>query len=1500
MSKSVDQRIVQMQFNNRQFESGVKESIGSLNNLKKGLDLKSAAQGLERLGAVSRTLSLGSLADSVGMIAGRFSTLGIMGVTALANIVNSAVNAGKQIVKALTIDPIRTGLSEYELKMGAIQTMMAGSGESLETVNKKLAELNAYSDQTIYSFADMTQNIGKFTNAGVSLDDAVAAIKGIANEAALSGANANEAARAMYNLSQAMSMGYVQLIDWKSIEMANMGTVDFKENLLKTAVAMKVIKKNNKGLYITPKGQVLNAMGMFKDGLQDQWLTSKVLLKTLAKYTDTTTDLGKRATKAATEIKTLSQMYGVLKESAQSGWAATWEIVSGNFDEAKALYTELNDIFGKMITTMEESRNSLLQGWKDLGGRTKLIEAFRNIIFDVGKILKPIKEAFQDIFPPLTAQRLMAFTEGLVALTKKLELSSEGAITLRRIFKGVFALVNIAKMFFVELAKGLGILLGRLKPAGDGLLKFTLKVADWLVKLNDTIKTGKVFQKAMASIIAAIDWVALKIKEGIKAIRDFFQSLSQVDLSGFTAVIDKIKERFGPLGVIIAKAAQLFKFLIGELRKAAPIIRSIMDAIGRTFEQIQIKIAEFMDKVDFNMVFDAINAGLFTALLFGFNKFMSIINGGAGKTIKTIENFTKQISSILDSVRQTFEAYQTKLKADVLMKIAIAIGILAAALFVLSMIDSTKLTYALAAITGLFANLFASMAIFNKTLAGSKGLMSAATGLVIMSIAILILAGAMKKIADIEIGDLTKATITIGIMIAGLLTSAKVLSANTGAIMKGAFNLIFFATALTIMTKAVKILGGMDPDELTRGLIGVAVLLAELALFMAATNMTKMSMSTSTGILILAASLSILSSAVAKLGNMDSGALTRGLVGLGVVLGELLVFMKLLGDSKKLNATAFGMMVLSGAMLIFSIAIANIGSLSVEQIAKGLGALAIVLAAIVFATNNLPKDLLIKSMGIFIIANALLVLSNALTNMGGMSWEAIGKSLTILAGSLTLIVIAMQFMTAALPGAAALLIVAGALVILATVMTMLGALSLPEIGLALLALVGIFTVLGVAAYVLGPAVLVIVALAGAIALLGVGILAVGAGLMFFSTGLLTLAIAGKAGVTIFVSIVKELLDLIPYAVKRIVEGIVIFAQRMAASAPIFAESFKTMLFALLKMLIEITPVLLAALMFMLRSLIDSLLANVPYMVDAGYKLIIGILNGIAANIEGVVTAGINIVLGVVRGITKKLPAIIDAAFQLLISFLNGLAEAIRKNSDKIYNACANLVDAIIDALKKLVWKFAGAGRNLIQGIIDGIKEMTANAVRVAKETAGKVLQGIKDFLGIKSPSKEGAEIGRYLDEGFAQGLKKYGSLATDQASDVGSGVVGSLSKAVSNISDTLNSDMDMNPTIRPVMDLTNIQKGADQVNSMLPKNQSIDISATKTTAAIIGSDASPELTQTLVTMFRDLKDSIKGTIEGFTVPAPQINFNGQYSFGDKDDIRFFMNQAALLVQRRRN
>ena len=349
MSDEIDRRVVEMQFRNEDFERNADKTISTLDKLKTALHLEGAASGVEA-------------------VAAKFSALQVVGVTALANITNSAVDAGKKIVNALAIEPITAGFSEYELKMNSVRTIMSSTGESIETVNKYLDELNEYSDKTIYSFSDMTQNIGKFTNAGVKLEDAVMAIKGISNEAAVSGANANEASRAMYNFAQALSAGSVKLIDWKSIENANMSTVEFKQQLIDTALELgTLVKEGDKYKSTTTdlNGSVSDAFtttSMFNESLSSQWMTTDVLVKTLKKYADETTEIGKKAYEAAGEVTTFSKMCDTLKETAQSGWAKTWEIVFGDLETAKKIFTPLTETIGGLLNKMSDFRNNLLEG----------------------------------------------------------------------------------------------------------------------------------------------------------------------------------------------------------------------------------------------------------------------------------------------------------------------------------------------------------------------------------------------------------------------------------------------------------------------------------------------------------------------------------------------------------------------------------------------------------------------------------------------------------------------------------------------------------------------------------------------------------------------------------------------------------------------------------------------------------------------------------------------------------------------------------------------------------------------------------------------------------------------------------------------------------------------------------------------------------------------------------------------------------------------------------
>ncbi len=400
----IDERVVSMKFDNKQFEKGVQTSIISLDKLKTALNFSPVAgvvsNATNKISSLMTKLSdtvhgafdklkkapADNVTESLEYIAGQVSTKGRVISNEVQKLVNGIENEFRKLYSFTVKQPFTDGFQEYELKMGSVQTIMQSTGESLETVTGYLEELNKYADRTIYSFSDMTSNIGKFTNAGVKLEDAVAAIQGVSNVAAVSGAGTQEASRAMYNFAQALSAGYVKLIDWKSIEVANMATVGFKQAILDSAEALGTVVKNGDEYVSTTTDEknsvssAFNAVSGFNDSLSHQWMTTEVLVDALKKYTDETTAFGKKAFAAAQDVKTWSQLLDTMKEALGSGWGKTFELVIGNFEEAKELFTSINNVISPIIDKTADFRNNLIQAWVDNGGRKRLLDDIKSLL----------------------------------------------------------------------------------------------------------------------------------------------------------------------------------------------------------------------------------------------------------------------------------------------------------------------------------------------------------------------------------------------------------------------------------------------------------------------------------------------------------------------------------------------------------------------------------------------------------------------------------------------------------------------------------------------------------------------------------------------------------------------------------------------------------------------------------------------------------------------------------------------------------------------------------------------------------------------------------------------------------------------------------------------------------------------------------------------------------------------------------------------------------------
>lgn len=1356
MSTTVDERVVEMRFDNKQFEQNIQTSLSSLDKLKKSLNLEGAAKGLETVNDAANKCSgnMSPLSNAVETVRVRFSALEVMAITALQNITNSALAAGKNLVSAFTIDPIKSGFEEYETQINAVQTILANTsskGTTLDQVNNALDELNHYADMTIYNFTEMTRNIGTFTAAGVDLDTSVAAIKGIANLAAVSGSNSQQASTAMYQLSQALAAGTVKLQDWNSVVNAGMGGQVFQDALKETAKVH--------GIAID---EMIKDEGSFRETLSKGWLTSDILTETLAKftgdlnedqlrtmgYTDdqikSIMEMGKTANDAATKVKTFTQLFDTLKEAAQSGWTQSWEIIVGDFEEAKELLTEVSDTFSAVINASADARNKMLQDWKDLGGRTMMIEAVKNVFEGLVSVAKPVREAFNEIFPPMTGKQLAEITERIRDLTAKFKMGEESSKNLKNTFKGVFAVLDIVGQAFKAVAGGVGELIGLFLPAGNGVLSLTGSFGEYLVKLDETVKKTDVFGKAVSTVVDIVKIAITFVKTAGEKVKEFGKTAGEkFDFPGFElfhSFLERVHDRMAQIGdgagkmksgVIVAfemmgEALEKCKFLkvMEALWTAVKVIAGgIADAVGTMMGTL----AEKLGDADFSGVLDILNSIAVGGIAVSISKFLKSVT----EPLEGLNGVLEGVTGILDGVRGCFEAYQTNLKAGTLLKIGAAIALLAGSIVAISLIDSDKLSASLGAITVLFANLLGAMAIFNKISSDTGKVSKACTAMIAMSVAVSILAGALKKVSDLDWGELARGLVGIAGLTTIVVASSKAMASSQKQVMKGATSLIIFGAAIKILASACEDLSKLQWDELGRGLTGVGVLFAEIAVFLRVAKFNGKMISTATGIVILSAAMKVLASACKDFGQMEWSEIGKGLAGIGGLLAELAVFTNLAGNAKHVMSTGVALIAIGAAMKIFASAVKDFGQLQWDEIGRGLTAMGGALAEVAIAVNLMPKNMIGIGTGFVIVGGALETIANCMSKFGGMQWEEIGRGLTVIGGALAELAISLNFMKGTLGGSAALLVASGALAVLAPVLSILGALSWEAIAKGLISIAGAFTIIGVAGAVLTPLVPTILALSGAFALIGVGVLTIGAGLLAAGTGLSALAIgftalatAGAAGATAIVAaltvIVTGIAGLIPAVLTKVGEGIIAICKVIAAGAPAIGEAVKAVVLTLIDVFVSCVPQLADGALQLVVGVLAALVTYTPQIVDLAFKFLIGILDGIASNLPSLIKAGVDVLVAFFAGIVDALRGIDTGAL------LKGIAGI-------------GLLSAIMLALS--------ATASLVPGAMVGILGMGAVVAEMALVLAavgllsklpglswligegGKLLQGIGTSIG---------------------------------------------------------------------------------------------------------------------------------------------------------------------------
>lgn len=1276
MSREIDYKIVEAQFQNSSFEKNIKESTHSLDNFKKALNFGNAANGLNALTDTSSISAIGQLGTKIDAIGNKFTTLGVVGFTALQRITNAAIDTGIALAKSLSVDQVSAGWSKFGSKTSSVATLVA-QGNALEDVNEQLDRLNWFTDETSYNFVDMVSNIAKFTASGKDLKESVTAMEGIANWAALSGQNAATASRAMYQLSQAMGAGIMRKEDYKSIQNASMDTDEFRQKALDAAVALGTLKKNSDGTYksLMASGNAARnfTKSQFAENLTEGlWFTSDVMMKVFQDYSsaveqiyeyadekgitasqaidelgDKVDAFGLKAFKAAQEARTWGDAVDSVKDAVSTGWMNTFELIFGNQEEATKLWTDLANAMYDVFASGGEARNELLADWKNLGGRDELLSGFWNIWDATGKILGSIKDAFRDIFPKETALNLVKITRSFSEFTEKLIVSDETADKIRRTFSGLFAILDIGKSILSGLYTGFKNVLSALIPAGSGILDITAGFGDFLTALAESVRKSEIF----STVIGTITTIIAKF---VSTIRNL--------VSGVNITLPKIDE------------------FSDKLEWLKQIFISIARAADNVFSTISSRIEKMTSRSSSLITPENLLGFANIGLLFSIGSEIKSFFSSGSSVFKNIDGMFKGIDELLKGLNSTLEVWQKSKQADTLKTIAVAIAILSASLIGLSMVDPVGLASGLLGITVLFKELITALATLDKVF-NAKSLMKLSQLSIIMvtaSAAIVILSTAVKKLGDLKWSELLK----------GL--------AGTGAL-------------LFMLTESMDTFIGTKKDRFIKG---------------------------AAGLMALAVAVRILASSVSALGSLDIPMLVKGLASVGVILLELVGFTKFADHFSVFSGV--GLIALATSLMIMSSAVKSLGVLDIKTLGEGLGGIAVALLEISLAVNHMPWNLISIGLGLIAVSAGLNIMAKALISIGSMGIKEIGKGLLGLGGSLAILVVSVNAMKGALLGVAAMVLVANAMNTLSKALERLGSMSLPEIGLALLALVGSIAAFAGAAALLTPILPAMVALAAVMTLIGVASLGVGVGISALASGLTMLVAMGSTGIKMLVSAAESLIQLIPTILEQFGRGLVALSEIIGDNVPTFVQSG----------------------IKLVTGLLDGLTECLPKMIEAGIKLLTGLLGGIRDNIGEMVEMGIDIVINFLNGIMSKLQDVANAAFDIIITFINTIGTTIKTRTPELVEA------------------FVQLGKDVVSGLISGIKSLATGVFDSIRNVGENVLETLRQVFDSHSDSKETISIGHDFDNGLATGI-------TDNQDRVGRAVQDTASLAVQKARETM-------------------------------------------------------------------------------------------------------------------
>ena len=1363
----VDEKVVELQFDNKQFEKNTKESIHTLDKLKEKLQLKGAAKAAESEFEAYKS-GMFSLKDSV--------------LKMWSSLEYDVANRMKSLLKQFTVEPIKKGLDEYETQMGAIQTILANTkskGTTLDEVNEALNTLNTYADKTIYNFTEMTRNIGTFTAAGVDLETSVNAIQGIANLAAVSGSTSQQASTAMYQLSQALSSGTVKLMDWNSVVNAGMGGQVFQDALKETARVH--------GIAID---DMIKEQGSFRETLSEGWLTSEILTETLEKFTlgtkgltdeqieanrvmlrakgyteeqiDAIFELGNTAIGAATEVKTFGQLMDTLTESAQSGWSQTWAIVIGDFEEAKKLWTGVSEVLGGIINASAEARNNLLHGGLDTGW-DKLMDAG---VMD--------EEGFMHYFKEIAK-------EHEVDIDKMIE--DEGSLE-KALVKGFKEGTITSDMFIQSLDK----LTKAYENCSDEELAakgYTRQQVEEMAKLNSQLQNGEIsieeFTDAMSKLSGrtlVIESLAnlfrgfVNIVKPIKeAFSEFFPATTAEQLYGFIEAFHDLTKNFETFTEKHGdQIKRTFRGVFAVLKIGVTIIKTFAKAIGKVIGaftgplsggilNVTASLGDFL--VSIHDVFDASTGleefadGVATAIInivHSFKEFFAMAKekiqtsglDGFLNTLKTIWEFIKNLVKI---VLNLFGSLGKGI-ADTLTGSGIG--------SVLDLLNAGLITALLVKFKGFFDGFSKITDKFGEVIDSVTGSLEAfqkrlqAETIKTIAVAIAILAASILVLSFIDKEKLEQSLAAITMLFAVLMGTITVINKTASGIGQTAIStgmLIGLATSLFILSFALVRLGNMADENMIRGLIvmaGAVGIMVGAIHWLSAIDASEGKMSTQGAkqMMKIASMLIVLAIAFKLLATLsweDIGKSVSVMVGALATMTGMMHWMSVMNgeDTKMASKGATEMLKMAKMLILIAIAFKLVATMEWEDIGKGaavfigaLGALVLALKALEKITKMLEKDSggeakkkkkVIGKLGLFTaMAASLAVLAIALIVVSQMSWDQIAVGLLAIVGVLGImigvlaVISKMETKSSGVDPSAkikSLLTLSSALAVLAISLRLLGSMKWKTIGKGLVAMVGALTILIVALGIIDK---------------------------FQSNGMGGKALAGMAGSLMLLAIALGMLSTVMITVGNanfatIIKGFATFALVIAAVA-LGAK--------LLAPAIGVMNKFAGALAIMGAACLAAGLG--VYLLAAGFSLIGSSLGAaietlcqvLIQSAQSIGQAAAALLIGIIDGLVDVTDELVAGILEIILNTLQSLAQFIPEIADALMDLILGVGEKLLDYIPEIISLATKLIGKIFEGVVDAIKNIKAEDIMPLVLAVGAITLLMKAFAAAKKVAKD--------------------------------------------------------------------------------------------------------------------------------------------------------------------